>query len=82
MEYLDLLYILPVAAIAYVGARMAASHRRFERELEKEALAGFHDMAAAWRKSRTQAAAEPGRTTERQVPAGAHSASGLESNLR
>ena len=65
MEYLDLLCILPAATILYVGARMAASHRRFKRELDEEALVSFHDMAAAWRESRTQAVAETGRTEER-----------------
>ncbi|WP_143155464.1 hypothetical protein [Loktanella atrilutea] len=82
MEYLDLLYLLPAATIAYVGTRMAASHRRFKRELDVETSTAFHDMAAAWRMSRTQAAAEPGRMTERQVPEGAQSASDLEVDLR
>ncbi|WP_089900754.1 hypothetical protein [Loktanella fryxellensis] len=81
MEYLDLLWLLPAASIAYVTARIAAGNRRFKRELEDEGLAAFHDMAAAWRESRSQDAAGLDARTEQQGPAGARSASDLERDL-
>ena len=81
MEYLDLLYILSAASIAYVGARMAASHRRFQREFEEEALVGFHDMAAAWRESRTHDAVDLPATAERQVSVSGRSATDLKDDL-
>ena len=81
MEYLDLLYLLPAATIAYVGARMAADHRRFKREIDVEISTAFHDMAAAWRESRTHDAAELHAPTERQASESGRSASDLKGEL-
>lgn len=81
MEYLDLLWLLPAASIAYVTVRMTAGNRRFKRELEDEGLVAFHDMAAAWRNSRSQDATERDARTQQQGLAGERSASDLEGDL-
>ena len=60
---------------------MAASHRRFQREFEEEALVGFHDMAAAWRVFRTLDAADLTAPAELQVSVSGRSATDLESDL-